>query len=114
MTWVEAMHTTMPPLSTLKKSRRGISKLCWRGDTACCRSSGSAVRMSVLLSCGNLADRLHHARVRSAPADVAIHVRVDLFVGRVRHVLKQCHCGHNHPGRAVAALKRCFAQEGLR
>jgi hypothetical protein len=50
-------------------------------------------------------DRLPDTQVSAAPAQVAVHGGVDLFVCRLWMFGKQGRCGHDLPGLAIAALR---------
>ena len=51
------------------------------------------------------------ARIGAAPADVAIHEARDVLIGGIRVSAQQADRGHDHAGRAVAALERFGFEE---
>src|SRR5205814_713953 len=53
------------------------------------------------------------ARIGAAPADVALHGPADLGFAGVWLVAQERHGGHDHAGRAVAALESVRVEEGL-
>ena len=65
----------------------------------------------------HLGGRLLHGAddvlVAGAAAEVALDALADLVVGRVRVVVHQVDRGHDHPGRAEAALQAVHLVEGL-
>jgi hypothetical protein len=59
-----------------------------------------------------LLDRRHDVVVARAAAQVARQRLADLVLGGLRVVLEQVPGGHDHPGRAVAALQAVLLPEG--
>src|SRR6185503_10862495 len=56
-------------------------------------------------------DGLDDVVVPRAPAEVPLERLADLLVGRIRVPLEDLRGGHDHPGRAVAALERVVLVE---
>ena len=58
-------------------------------------------------------NRIHNVRIPSATAQVAFQAVGDFFACRLRVALEQLHAGHDHSGRAVAALQTVTFPEPL-
>ena len=70
------------------------------------RASSACVRAASLIG-------LHDPRIGAAPADVAVHDARDVLFGGIAGGAKQGDRGHDHAGRAVAALERFGLEEGF-
>ena len=57
--------------------------------------------------------RLDNVLVASAAAQVSLQPPADLFLARVRIALQNLGCGHDHGGRALAALQAVMLPERL-
>src|SRR6478672_8121844 len=97
------------------------------------RTSWTSVAIALLLSAGRsgggrgrrrrgragghrrrrFADRGHDVVVARAAADVALDRVTDLVVARAARAGQEVGCGHDHPGRAEAALEAMLLPEGL-
>src|SRR4051812_36144807 len=53
---------------------------------------------------GRLSEGRNDPRIGAAAADIPLHVLEDLLAAGIRILLQQRYPGHDHPGRAVAAL----------
>src|SRR5262249_8003464 len=62
---------------------------------------------------GRKLDRLHHARIGSAAAEVAVHVRANLRFGGPWILRQQLGALDQHPVVAIAALRRLLVDERL-
>src|SRR5690606_37388963 len=62
---------------------------------------------------GRVLDRLHDVLVASAAAEVALQPVANLLFGRIRVALEQVGRGHDHAGRAVAALQAVLLPEAF-
>src|SRR5215469_11975749 len=114
--WGAAMPTTMPPPSSLKKSRRSRSKSCRRREMPSCWASSELAGGRMLafpFQLGGPLDRFNDTWIGAAAADVAVHALNDLFSSGIRRVIEKRRGGENHPRRAVAALEGFDFKERL-
>src|SRR3954462_7827731 len=70
-------------------------------------------RFAADVALGDVAHRAHDVVVAGAAAEVALEPVADLFLARVRVAPEEVGGGHDHAGRAVAALERVVVPERL-